>query len=58
MKITVGGERLWLVWGLVIQKKIVILGCYLIEFGEFFPQKGIYPPPLENNYPLQSIYYT
>ena len=39
-------------------EKIVILGYYLIEFGEFSPQKGIYPPPLENNYPLESIYYT
>ena len=58
MKIIIGGERLWWVRGLVIQKKNVIWGCYLIEFGEFPLKKGIYLPPFENNYTLESIYYT
>ena len=46
MKIIIGGERSWLARGLVIQKKIVIWGCYLIEFGEFSPQKRNLPSTL------------
>ena len=38
-------------------EKIVIWGCYLIEFGEFPLKKGIYLPPFENNDTLESIYY-
>ena len=46
MKVMIDGERLWLVRGLVFQKKIVIWGCSLIKFDEFFPQNRNLPSSL------------
>ena len=46
MKIIIGGERLGLVASVGDSEKIVIWGYYLIEFGEFSPQKRNLPPSL------------
>ena len=46
MKVMIDGERLQLVRGLVFQKKIVIWGCSLIKFDEFFPQNRNLPSSL------------
>ena len=42
----------------MFQKKFVIWGCYLIEFGEFFPKNWNLPSPSKTDYPLEGIYYT
>ena len=46
MKIIIGGERLGLVGSVGDSEKIVIWGYYLIEFGEFSPQKRNLPSSL------------